>query len=462
MNANIHREEESLEQIALAIAEDERHRQVAESERLKKAHDQRVRIERVGALLRFIGVSVLLVSAATLLMQRWDGLAHVTRYLSFLAFTATVCIAGIFCGVKIGENKGARALLGVVILLVPVHFAQLGALLYSRFGQSLDSNSYPRYLFWDAPSLEVALVTTAVGLIALTPMMFVAFGVLARRHSKALVGLSFLTGVGLIYPSRDPYVIGALVLALGLLCVQLDKIFFVESDARTREATLARATPYVTLGIVVARQCLLYKTPMFAHGLVYTGASYALFTLAPRVVTSRVAIWFAEAAALVCAILAAVMFGGTLSSAVRLSDYATVMVTGLSLSVVLSGVATKAREAKGLYRAISFFCCVTIGAIHVFQVSNMERVVNGLVCGIIIVAWSCLIERRSLLIAGLLLVGCGCVDAVGVAVRSIDVSPWFFLGMVGLLTVLAASYVERHYLRLMTTVRTLRTRVKAW
>jgi hypothetical protein len=125
-------------------------------------------------------------------------------------------------------------------------------------------------------------------------------------------------------------------------------------------------------------------------------------------------------------------------------------------------LATKAREAKGLYRAISFLCCVVIGTIHVFQVSNMERVVNGLVCGIIVVAWSCLVERRSLLIAGLLFVACGCVDAVGVAVRSIDVSPWFFLGMVGLLTVLGASYVERHYLRLMTTIRTLRTRVKAW
>lgn len=454
--------DESLADIEVAIAEDARKRQIAASERLKKAEEQRDRVERVGALLRFVGVSVLLVSAVTLLMQRWDGMAHITRYLSFLAFTATVCLAGVLCGVKIGENKGARALLSVVALLAPVHFAQLGAILYSRFGESLDASTYPRYLFWSAPSIEAAVMTTVIGIIALTPMMLFAFGVLARRHAKALVTLSLLSGLALLYPSRDPYVIGALVIALGIVCAQIDKFFFVESDARTSEAALARTIPYLALGMALARQCLLYKSPMLAQGLVYAGASYALFTLPPRVITSRVAIWFSEAGALVCSILAAIMFGSALATTASLSDYAAVMVTGLSLSVVLSGLAMKAREAKGLYRVVSFSACFIIGVIHCFQASTMERVVHGLVCGIVVVTWACLVERRSLLILGLLFVACSCVDAVGVAVRSIDISPWLFLGVAGLLTVLGASYLERHYLRMISTLQSLQARVRAW
>lgn len=454
--------DESLADIEVAIAEDARKRQIAAAERLKKAEEQGDRVERVGALLRFVGVSVLLVSAATLLMQRWDGLAHITRYFSFLAFTATVCVAGALCGLKIKENKGARALLGVVALLVPVHFAQLGAIMYSRLGESLDPATCPRYLFWSAPSLEAAVVTAVIGIIALTPMMLFAFGVLARRQSRPLVALSLLSGLALLYPSRDPYVIGALVLALGIVCAQVDKCLFIESDARTREATLARTIPYLTLGVAVARQCFLYESPMLAQGLVYTGASYALFTLTPRVITSRVAIWFAETGALACSTLAAIMFGGTLATTVSLSDYAAAMVTGLSLSVVLSGLATKARETKGLYRVASFSTCVIIGLIHCFQASTMERVVNGLVCGIVVVTWACLVERRSLLIAGLLFIACSCVDAVGVAVRSIDISPWLFLGIVGLLTVLGASYLERHYLRMISTMKALQARVRAW
>jgi len=454
--------DESLADIEVAIAEDARKRQVAAEERLKQAEEQRDRVERVGALLRFVGVSVLLVSAATLLMQRWDGLAHITRYFSFLAFTATVCLAGVLCGVKIGENKGARALLSVVALLVPVHFAQLGAILYSRFGESLDPSTYPRYLFWSAPSIEAAVVTTVIGIVALAPMMLFSFGVLARRHAKALVTLSLLSGLALLYPSRDPYVIGALVIALGIVCAQIDKFLLVESDARTNEAALARAIPYITLAMAFARQCLLYKSPMLAQGLVYTGASYALFALTPRVVTSRVAIWFAETGSLVCAVFAAAMFGSVLATTGGVSDYAAVMVTGLSLAVVLSGLATKARETKGLYRIVSFSACVAIGVIHGFQASNMERVVNGLVCGLVIVTWACFVERRSLLILGLLFVACGCVDAVGVAVSSIDISPWLFLGVTGLLTVLGASYLERHYLRMMSTLKALQARVQAW
>lgn len=462
MEAHMNRDSESIEEIDTAIAEDARQRYAVESERLQVAERQQARVERVGSLLRFVGVGVLLAAAATLLMQRWDGMAHIARYFSFLAFTAAVCVAGLLCGVGMKENKGARALLSVVGLLVPVHFAQLGAILYSRFGHTLDAGSYPRYLFWSAPSPQAAVMTTLAGLITLAPMMLLACSVLARRHAAKLVWLSFLAGLSLLYPSREPYLMGTLILTLGAVCARIDRIVFVESESRTEGALVARAIPYLTLALAIARQCFLYKSPPFAHGLVYAGATYVFFVLVPGIVTSRVAVWFSEAMALGFAALAAVMFGISLDELGILSEYAVVMVSGLSLALVVSALTAKAREATGLYGAISLATCVLLGLVHLSQASELERVINGLVCGIVVVAWACLVERRSMLIAGLLFVACSCVDAVGLAVRSVDISPWLLLGLVGLTTVVGASYLERYYLRIVGSLRALRSHVKTW
>ena len=71
-------------------------------------------------------------------------------------------------------------------------------------------------------------------------------------------------------------------------------------------------------------------------------------------------------------------------------------------------------------------------------------------------------EQRGMLLAGSLLVTVGLTTSVYTAICSVAVSPWLLLGVVGLSTVIGASYLERHYIRFAAAVSSARAKVEGW
>ena len=63
---------------------------------------------------------------------------------------------------------------------------------------------------------------------------------------------------------------------------------------------------------------------------------------------------------------------------------------------------------------------------------------------------------------GSLLVTVGLTTSVYTAICSVAVSPWLSLGVVGLSTVIGASYLERHYIRFAAAVSSARAKVEGW
>lgn len=432
-------------------------------ERLTAATKERDKISRIGTLLRYIGVGVLTAAMATFMFQRWDTMTQVSRYFSFLAFTGGVCISGLLCGLKIGENKGARTLLGAVVTLIPIHCAQIGAFIYSRVANGVYESSYPSYFYFVAPTRTDALIVAVGGLLALLPMAYMAYSVLARKHAKRLLLVGCGVSAALIVPTRDPLFVAGLVAVAGALAYIGERSFSSIIELKTREAFVARLVPFIALAMLIGRQSSLYRPTTLLHGVEMALLSALLFGLLPRFSKDKALVWASENAALLTTGIAALLFGDAVVSGFNLtSSVLAPLVVGLPLTVVYALMAHKAREAGALCKGLSAMTLFVTGVIELFNGAHVEAGLISLVIGILGVTYACVNENKGTLLAGGALAALSLMRVCFIAMTSISVSPWILLGVIGVGTILGASYLERNFTRIRETLSSMRKQVAAW
>ena len=432
-------------------------------ERLNAAERSRDKISRIGTFLRYIGVAILVAATGTFMFQRWGDMTHLARYFTFLAFTAGICGAGLLCGLKIRENKGARTLLGAVVTLIPVHCAQIGAILYSRLGQGVHASDYPTYLYWSVPSLSDAVLVTVGGLLALIPMAYMAYSVLARNYARYLLVLGCGVSSMLLVPTRDPVLVGIMLAVMATLAFVCECKFISVVELKTREAAVARAVPFLALAILIGRQCGLYVAPEFFIGMIFAITSAILFELLPRITLSKAVIGWSETASLYTTVFAAVFFGDGIINSFNLSNTVLApLVLGLPVTVAFALMAARSRETAELFRRASAMGLFFTGGAELISNIGVDGCLIALIIGVISVTFACINEKKWSLFVGVALtvlsLGRGSILAVG----SLAFSPWIILGVIGVGTILGASYLEKNFMGLRAGLFAARKKVSTW
>ena len=133
-----------------------------------------------------------------------------------LGHTGVLALLGLFSGHWLKESKGARLLLTLALVSVPVNFSVLGAFIFSQ-SPLLDPSIYPQYVAWSVDSLQTALLTTGGAALLLIPVTLIGFAVLSRSMSKKLTLLFLISNATLLLPVRDPQLVGLMVLVLSLI-----------------------------------------------------------------------------------------------------------------------------------------------------------------------------------------------------------------------------------------------------
>jgi hypothetical protein len=432
-------------------------------ERLTAATRERDKISRIGTLLRYIGVGVLMAAMATFMFQRWDTMTQVSRYFSFLAFTAGVCISGLLCGLKIGENKGARTLLGAVVTLIPIHCAQIGAFIYSRVANGVYESSYPSYFYFVAPTRTDALMVALGGLLALLPMAYMSYSVLARKHAKRLLLIGCGVSATLLVPTRDPLFVAGLVAVAGALAYIGERSFGSIVELKTREAFVARLVPFIALAMLIGRQSSLYRPTTILQGVEMALLSALLFGILPQFFKDKALVWASENVALLTTAVAALLFGDAVVSGFSLTGSVLApLIVGLPLTVVYALMAHKAREAGAVYRIFSAVALFLTGVAELVNGAHVEAGLISLVIGIFGVTYACINENKGALFAGVSLAVISLVRVCFIAITSISVSPWILLGVIGVGTILGASYLERNFTKIRDSFSTVRRQVAEW
>lgn len=432
-------------------------------DQMNKAQERQSRVARLGSGLRFIGVMVLVAAVATFMSQRWTEMSHLTRYFSFLGFTAFVCGAGLLCGLKIGESKGARTLLGAVVTFIPVHCAQLGAILYSRAAQSAPSELYPSYLYWSVPSLTQAILALSVGLLALAPMAYMAYSVLSRRFAKTLFTLGFATSSALLLPTRDPLIVGLLISVVAVCMIRAEVSFSGIVELKTKEAIVARAVPMLALLTIVGRQAALYDTPRVFVGVLFALLSAVLFEVMPRVVPHKRVTGLCEVASMGTVAIAALMIADGLMHGFQVAGAEfEPLLYGLPIALSYALMAERARLTGSTFRVYSALALLLTGGAELCMYGSLASSVFALVIGIGAVTIGCLSQQRAMLFVGAGLTLLALVKTTAIAFSSLYVSAWIVMGVLGIVTIVGASYLERNFLLLRERLFAFRQRMQGW
>jgi hypothetical protein len=216
-------------------------------------------MKKLPGLLRILGTTALLVAMYSFLVKGWHSGSDVFRYLLMLGHTGAMAAIGLASGHWLREGKGARLLLTLALVSVPANFAILGAFIYSRVPATA-AQHYPDYVHWSVDSLSTALMITGGALLVLLPVILVGFRALSRSMSRKLAVLYLISNATLLIPLREPHLVGAMVIGLGLSVLISSRIAAQQNiSAQTREGGMALALQYIPMLVLLSRSFWRYR-----------------------------------------------------------------------------------------------------------------------------------------------------------------------------------------------------------
>lgn len=420
-----------------------------------------LRVQVLSRMLRILGGAVLIASASIFMLQHWQTGGDVTRYLLLLAHTATLSGAGFFCGLGIRESKGARTFLGIVLAVVPVHFAVLGGLVYSQFG--VRAGALPAFATWTASSPAAALVTLGGALTVLGPLCYLSFLTLARPHARWLTAVFLISSAALLVPSRTPGWVGWAVLAqtAGLLWFETARLRG-HSALQTVEGKVVRGLLAASPAVMVGRSLGFYAASDFLLGTLFASMAATVFVLGPLVSRHRGVGKTLQALSTLPAAAAWLEFTSTVFTRWPAPEELRLPLLALPLAAVLVGMSSVCLgNGVGYRRAAALVALGGMAGNLVFYPGWLTSF-GCLVTGIGIVVYGYLVQQKALFLAGSAGVAFGLGYNLRYALELYSLNQWASLAGLGIVIVLGASVLERHHARLRAVAARIRSRWGAW
>jgi hypothetical protein len=410
-------------------------------------------------LLRGAGAVLLLSSAVTFLLQRWNQGDDIWRYYLLVAQTLVLEVAAIVCGTRVRESRSARTLFGLSLAMLPAHFGVLGGLVYSRFGLDHSIVALPKHVIWIAPSPASALITLAIALVVLAPTAYFALLSLIRAEAARMLALLFVMNALLLVPIRNPSIAG-LEFAVGVLVlVYLESGPFRRSVALgTFEGKLVRVMLAAPIAILAVRAVTLYSPTTFFIGTCLAAFGIALFALGPA--TGRQGnTWLQTLGALTTSAGFLLAAGEALRS-LHVPRSLVLPLIGFPLAAILVVFGRYAGAAGSNYRRAAVAIAFSTAALNLFF-GTVGASLSALVLGLLILAIGTYRKRLPSIAAGGGLALAGLIVQFKHAIDFSRVLNWGSLSLLGIALVFVAAYFERHPDRLARAIRTFtRTQTK--
>ncbi len=422
-------------------------------------------------ILRRIGAVVLVCSAVAFLLQEWVNMDSLLRYYSFLGFTLFMSACGVYCGLRLQDDKGARTFLGVAALFLPAHFAQLGALVRSLFVENPQAlfggyNAHIRYLaIYQAPSALSAWGTVAIACAVLLPLCFAGFSSLARAEAPRLTALYFMLNLCLLVPVRDAATVCTLSLCgFALLSFFETRFFSKPSAMHTWEGAACRLMMAAPLAVLLARSIILYPASGLILGAVCAGCAAVFFLLLPAHFESLGAKCFFQGLAVPAAALSWTSFAIEIQQQVpyTLRDEVITPLVFLPMALIFAAMSFGAAGNGRSYRRLGAWVAILAVLFELFTVSGWASSFLCIVVAIATISSAFLMEDKTLFNLGTV----GLLFGLGYHLRyAADLftwSPWLSLAITGAATVIAASYLERNRKDVVDRMRLFRRELDSW
>lgn len=450
-----------LQEVDRAIAADNNGKKAereANQARIRQSEERKLSLSR---LLRIMGSAVLVAAALTFMLQEWEASSHTVRYFMFLGFTAVLSAAGFFCGIKIKEDKGARAFLAISAAVIPVHFSQLGALIFSKFGTP--NLHYPAYAHWVAPNTMSALLTSMLAILALVPIAWIAFTTLARSEAKIMTLVFILSNALLLIPSREPDLMAFLGLMIFLFSLGFDvKYMRKRATLKTKEGLLARSLLCMPFFFLIGRTIHLYEISTLFVSMLFACIAVLFYGFIPKGIQTRRPKVLIHRLSIIPAGMSWLLLAIELSSKLNIGRDYFIPFIAIPYVVVLLAMSLRSESSQAFFQKVGALVAIGSAALQLLSFPGVFSSLLLVMISILTAAYGQLQRSKAAFLGGILGLVFGLLYHLKYAVELYTLSPWLSLGVLGLVTIIASSYIERHHAVLAERVGRLRNDLKNW
>lgn len=423
---------------------------------------------QLATFLRRFGALLLVAAASTFMLQRWDSGNDVLRYYLLLGLSGLLTASAFVCGLRVGESRGARTFLALLLSTVPVHFAVLGGLVYSQFHVRGLPPELPSYASWVAPTPLAALTTMSVGIALLIPMVLLAMLALVRPVFKRYTLVFLLANALLLVPLRQADIIAFIVLAMIVVLGKLDLEHRSKSALRTVEGRLVRALCFAPVLVMTGRTLHLYDPSSLFVGTLTIGASFLLFANARQLTNKESLCVVAQSVAAAGVWLGWTLVIAWLDGQVRLPRSVATLVYLMPYAISLGVMSLWMRRGGRIFRRVALgAACV---AVNLNLLSAAPGIAGGpwavvatlfcLVVGVATLAWGSLGKSKLAVGAGAVTALFGLSYHMWLAIGAGALYNWGSLAFLGIALIFFAAYLEKHRERLVTMIAGLRQRLE--
>ena len=391
------------------------------------------RLQQVFQVLRWCGATMIVAAAGTFLVQSWDQVGDVTRYLALLGTTVLLPALAYLCGIRWQEGRSARVLMLTLLALLPIHAGVLGGFVLSQFGSV--TTAVAPVAQWVAPSRVAALLLVGGAGALLVPLMWATFRVLARPHAQALTVASAAAHGMLLIPDRSALAATLVVVPiLGTATWLAVRVKPATTEARLAVASLA--TPAL---VVAARQVLFYDVSNVFWGTIFAAGALALFVLGKR---SKDATF--ERLSVVPALLSSGAFVELLGDSVNLSSLSSYwLLYGLVSAFVLLAFAWHSSTCKTFFVRTAVILNATTATTTLLVDPRPWAALQAIAVGLGLLSYGLVTNRRRALYSGIAVAAFGFIIEVVHAIEVFQPSGWLALAGFGFALVGLTAWLER-------------------
>lgn len=418
---------------------------------------------RLPGLLRLAGTLSLVVAMYSFLIKGWNSGDDLFRYLLLLGHTGLMAFIGLASGHWLKEGKGARLLLTLALVSVPVNFAILGAFILSSTPTAQLATAYPHYVAWAVDSLSTAWLVTAGAMLILLPVTRIGFLALARGISRELTALYLLSNIALLAPIRDPLLMGILIIGLILLTlVFTNRANHQHISAKTREGIMALSLQFLPMGILLGRSLWLYSPDLFLLTVMALTLFIALRQLSLRLTGFERSQKILEALSLLPAVAVGIGSAATLIDNGLLPLLWVLPISSLITAGLVYEISLRAGNGAKQYRLIAatLLCSGMLSNLFLFG-----TLVPALICIVIgsgIAIYGAIKQQLAVFASGALLMGTGFGYQLFNLIQIFDLGSWASLAILGIVAIIAASTIETQGIRIKALLSAYKQKYSSW
>ena len=394
--------------------------------------------------LRITGALIVIAGMCSYLMEGWDTWNGVSRYFVMVGGSALLAAAGLAMSYMLRENNGARAFLGLALISVLACVTTLGGLIYSAVGPAAETAAQGGILGmdWSIPDGGWLAIMLGTVVAVLAPITLFAYKIFNRPHALQLLTTFAVSGGLLLIPVRESLAIGLLILiAVTIPMIYLHKFARDNAHFKTFEGKFTAVSLFAPAIVMLARLLWLYEADALITWILCSIMFGALRYIAATVELKSTWTLLNDTASGFLAMLI-----GSLSCALvdRYIPEAVLIPFGTTIfAALVIFMGYQREETKQSYRGMALLALVFITALNTLAFDTLLGTLTAMAIGVGILLWGFLEQNKSTAAMGLALLGVAVMPSIVDFIGTVDFTNWFTLAVLGVITIVVGSLVER-------------------